>query len=189
MKKVKNEKLFVKIYKETSLNDELFEPSDLGRLQFYEHQSFGKIPEEPDSYYSILVSGKNSFDFLTKEYLDLYRTSYFNLYKIGILSLYELKNLIPKNDFEKVNITLKNGKKMYEEIEDQWWGLYSLWLDWEGKRWILPYLLNWWKKETGYNLPLWIKKEKIQEEQSHYFNKKNQKKSLISKNNCGRLIY
>ena len=91
MKKVKNEKLFVEMYKEDSLNNELFEQSNLGRLQFYEHQSFGKIPEEPDLYYSILVSGKKSFDFLTKEYLDLYRTSYFNLYKNGILSLCELK--------------------------------------------------------------------------------------------------
>ena len=71
MEKIKNEKLFVEMYKEFSLNNELFEQSDLGRLQFYEHQSFGKIPKEPDSYYSILVSGKKSFDFLTKEYLDL----------------------------------------------------------------------------------------------------------------------
>jgi len=41
----------------------------------------------------------------------------------------------------------------------EWWGLYSLWLDWKGKRWVLPYLLKWWKKETRTDLPDWIDKE------------------------------
>jgi hypothetical protein len=51
-------------------------------------------------------------------------------------------------------------KKMYTENNGTgWWGLYTLWLDWEGERWLLPHLLKWWKKETGRDLPHWIGQE------------------------------
>lgn len=39
---------------------------------------------------------------------------------------------------------------------DEWWGLILLWQDWKGKRWVLRYILGWWKKETGEDLPDWI---------------------------------
>ena len=42
---------------------------------------------------------------------------------------------------------------------ESWWNLYQLWLDWEGERWVLPYLLKWWKKETGMELPDWVSEE------------------------------
>lgn len=37
-----------------------------------------------------------------------------------------------------------------------WWGFYQLWLDWIGKRWILPLLCKWWPGE----LPVWLTEEK-----------------------------
>jgi hypothetical protein len=91
-------------------------PNDIGRQQFFEFQSFGKRPEQPDKYYEKLVKGKEKFDYIVSEYQKMYR----------------------------------NG---------EWWGLYQVWLDWKEERWLLPYLLSWWKKETGYDLPNWITKD------------------------------
>jgi hypothetical protein len=41
----------------------------------------------------------------------------------------------------------------------EWWGIFRLWLDWKGDRWMLPSLLKWHKEE----LPEWITKEDIDE--------------------------
>ena len=61
-------------------------------------------------------------------------------------------------------------RKAFLSGKGDWWGLLQLWMDWEGKRFILPYLLSWHKasylqdkvfiKEKGLlNLPVWIDKE------------------------------
>ena len=63
---------------------------------------------------------------------------------------------------------LRGGKRSFDlqcrelqllYLSGEWWGLNTLWHDWEGRRWVLPYLLGWWKKETGRNLPDWIDKD------------------------------
>jgi len=41
----------------------------------------------------------------------------------------------------------------------QFWGFHQLWLDWKGHRWILPFILKWYKKESGEDLPDWLGKE------------------------------
>ena len=41
---------------------------------------------------------------------------------------------------------------MYKKGE--WPGFYSLWLDWEGKRWMLKYICKW---HNG--IPKWIDKD------------------------------
>ena len=91
-------------------------PTELGRQQFYEFQSLGKRPEQPDLYFKKLVEGKEKFDYIVSEYHKMYR-------------------------------------------KGEWWGLYQLWMDWKEERWLLPYLLSWWKKETGNDLPDWITKD------------------------------
>jgi len=60
---------------------------------------------------------------------------------------------------------LKQGKHQFDllvrelqqsyEKEIHWGGFYSLWLDWEGDRWLLPHLCKWYKGE----LPDWLDKE------------------------------
>lgn len=44
--------------------------------------------------------------------------------------------------------------KMWRKRE--WWGWYLLWEDWEGKRWLLPYLTKWYPEETGKKIPKWV---------------------------------
>lgn len=66
--KVKNERIFVQ------LSVECCEPTRKGREQFFRMQSFGEEPETPDNYYLHLMGGKGKFDFLTKEYLNNYRS-------------------------------------------------------------------------------------------------------------------
>lgn len=46
---------------------------------------------------------------------------------------------------------------MYEKSE--FWGIYILWQDWKGNRWMLPSFLKWYKSE----LPSWITDEEIDE--------------------------
>lgn len=38
-------------------------------------------------------------------------------------------------------------------------GFYGLWMDWEGHRWMLPYICKWYKKESGEDLPDWLGEE------------------------------
>jgi len=92
------------------------EPTELGKQQFFDDQSRGIKPNEPDQYYKVLSYGKTQFDLLSREH--------YLLYKSG-----------------------------------EWWGLYQLWQDWEGERWVLPHLLKWYKKVTKKDLPKWVSKE------------------------------
>lgn len=66
--KIKNEKLFLKF---SQVNAEV---SEKGRKQFFEHQSYGEKPKDPDPYYLRLSNGKKWFDFQIQEYLTLYDT-------------------------------------------------------------------------------------------------------------------
>ena len=42
--------------------------------------------------------------------------------------------------------------QMYKQGE--WWGWYQLWSDWEGERWVIPYLCRWHR-----NIPKWVSQE------------------------------
>lgn len=106
MKNIKNEKLFVRF------SGYPHEKTQTGRQQFFDSQSFGIFPTDPDPYYICLTEGKKQFDMQCSEL-----------------------------------------RKMYLG-QTEWWGLYQLWLDWEGERWVLPYLCKWHS-----NLPDWIDKE------------------------------
>lgn len=43
-------------------------PTNLGRKQFFEEQSYGIKPDNPDMYYQKLNRGKWGFDFIHEEY-------------------------------------------------------------------------------------------------------------------------
>jgi hypothetical protein len=83
-------------------------PSDEGRLQFFEYESFGKTPVEPDPYFLCLQEGKKWFSVQQEEV----RRSY---------------------------------------LSWEWWGWYQYWVDWEGERWVLKYLMSWHP-----NPPAWL---------------------------------
>lgn len=68
--KIKNEDIFE--YFASKMLDNLPEKNSIGRQQFFDNQSLGKIPESPDPYYLALVRGKREFDFLTSEYRNMY---------------------------------------------------------------------------------------------------------------------
>lgn len=65
--KIKNENIFLFFSKKINA-----EPTNTGKKQFYEHQSFGTKPEEPDQYYKKLMHGKRMFDLQLQEYKKLY---------------------------------------------------------------------------------------------------------------------
>jgi hypothetical protein len=88
----------------------------LGRQQFFDNQTTGKVPEISDKYYELLIEGKSKFDLLCREYHQLY-------------------------------------------VKKEWWGFYQLWKDWEGHRWLLPFLCKWYKTETDRELPIWLTKD------------------------------
>jgi len=44
----------------------------LGRKQFFENQTSGKVPDNPDKYYTTLIEGKLKLDLLCREYHQLY---------------------------------------------------------------------------------------------------------------------
>lgn len=46
-------------------------------------------------------------------------------------------------------------QQMY--VNGEFWGFYTLWIDWKGNRWILPYLCKWYYGE----LPEWLTNEEI----------------------------
>lgn len=65
--KIKNEKLFVIFSRLSS------ESTEEGRKQFYENQSHGVCPTEPDSYYLCLIDGKEVFDMQCSELQQMYQ--------------------------------------------------------------------------------------------------------------------
>jgi len=68
------------------------------------------------------------------------------------------------NKLDPYFFVLKHGKHQFDLITSEyeqryengldWDGLYQLWMDWEGDRWLLRHVLKWMK-----NLPDWIDKE------------------------------
>lgn len=48
------------------------EPNDLGRQQFFDYQTKGIKPENPDKYYEKLKDGKKWFDWQVSEYHQSY---------------------------------------------------------------------------------------------------------------------
>lgn len=65
-------------------------------------------------------------------------------------------------------LILSHGKRQFDWLTSEyqrmyflreWWGFLTLWKDWEGNRWILPYLCKWHP-----NPPEWIDKEITREE-------------------------
>jgi hypothetical protein len=67
-RKIKNEQIFnefSQIFKD-------IEASDKGRTQFFNQQSYGIFPENPDDYYLKLLDGKKWFDWQIQEYISLY---------------------------------------------------------------------------------------------------------------------
>lgn len=63
-------------------------------------------------------------------------------------------------------IRLDDGRRWFDLQQSQyrelyysgeWWGWYTIWLDWEGKRWVLPHLFRWCDF-----MPSWVSKEKIE---------------------------
>lgn len=60
--KIKNEKVY-----QHFMSDKIL-PTEEGRSQFFNEQSEGIKPLEPDAYYRSLSRGKTSFDFLVSEY-------------------------------------------------------------------------------------------------------------------------
>lgn len=63
---------------------------------------------------------------------------------------------------------LVSGKKAFDFLTSEyrtmylmgeWWGFLLLWKDWEGERWVLPFLCSWYPSLTGRPLPMWLGKE------------------------------
>ena len=84
--KIKNEDIFIHFGKSHYLDNskEIPEITELGREQFFNHQSSGIVPNNPDEYYNFLIIGKWGFDFICSE---LYK-SYFNGEWFGWLQLW-----------------------------------------------------------------------------------------------------
>jgi len=64
--KIKKEALFCNFAIVTA------EPNDKGREQFFERQTYGVEPENPDPYYIMLTEGQKWFDWQVQEYVKLY---------------------------------------------------------------------------------------------------------------------
>lgn len=92
------------------------EPTELGRKQFYDHETHGRKPENPDPFYERLQDGKGWFNVQQSEIRGKYLT-------------------------------------------DDWWGWYTYWIDWKGKRWVLKHLFSWCQ-----NVPDWLFREDIDDE-------------------------
>ena len=127
-RKIKNEKIFIVFYQHNYIwKDVEVVPSEEGRKQFYENQSFGKYKthsKDLDPYFFVLFYGKRDFDLLVRGYQQAY------------------------------------------EKRTEWYGLYQLWLDWKGDRWILPQLLKWYPFE----LPKWVTREDLKEDEIEELN-------------------
>ena len=63
-------------------------------------------------------------------------------------------------------IRLCRGKQEFDRLSSEyyqmfcngdWWGFYTLWLDWEGDRWIIPHLCQWYR-----GIPAWVTEEDYQ---------------------------
>ena len=101
---------------------------------------FEKIKIEPNDigrlqFYKNQTEGKFKLDQYGKSELD----DYFFVLKYG------------KHQFD---LLCREYQQMHKKGE--WWGLYDIWIDWEGDRWLLPYLLKWHN-----DLPDWIDKEDL----------------------------
>lgn len=66
--KNKNERIFKK-FSQINVN---VEPTEIGREQFFNQQSFGIHPKDPDPYFIRLLNGKKWFDWQIQEYMSLY---------------------------------------------------------------------------------------------------------------------
>lgn len=64
--KIKNEKLFLHFTRFPA------EQTEEGRKQFFDNQSHGITPDEPDPYYLCLTDGKFRFDIQCSEYHHMY---------------------------------------------------------------------------------------------------------------------
>ena len=53
---------------------------------------------------------------------------------------------------EQFDLLCSELQQMYKKGE--WWGWYQLWVDWEGERWVIPYICKWHK-----NIPEWVSEE------------------------------
>lgn len=104
---------FEEIYLKFSGGDE--KPSDLGRQQFFEFESFGKYPEQPDPYFLRLSRGKKWMDWQRNEL---------------------------RRSWKKSMGLLKDGE---EKPSTDWSGWYQLRQDWLGELDILKLLFNWHK--------------------------------------------
>ena len=81
-----------------------------------------------------VIGRKQFFEYETNGKTPEYPSDYYNLLRQG-------KKLF--------NLLSTEYKQMYETGE--WWGLYQLHIDWTGERYLLKYLLKWYK-----NLPEWV---------------------------------
>ena len=89
---------------------------------------------------------------------------------------YYLKLVDGKRTFD---FLFSEYRKMY--MSGHWWGFHLLWLDWEGKRWVLPHLCGWYPKLVGRELPVWLGKEVSEEERSQMNINENLKKAGLSR--------
>ena len=113
-------------------------PNEVGRKQFYDYQTFGAYKHSVHGQpYKVIINGQHS---------EIILDDYFFVLQKGK---------------EMFDFLTSEYKKMYDNGE--WWGFYRLWIDWKGNRWLLPYLLSWFSKHTGRELPVWIDKEEPEE--------------------------
>jgi hypothetical protein len=73
--KIKNEKIFVRFADKDDRMGGSFrdvQPSEIGRMQFFDLQSKGIKPSDPDPYFNKLMVGKTGFDFICSEYRKMY---------------------------------------------------------------------------------------------------------------------
>lgn len=54
--------------------DKEVEPTEIGRQQFYEWETYGTIPKEPDGFCQCLMEGKKSFNILVESIRETYLT-------------------------------------------------------------------------------------------------------------------
>lgn len=69
---------------------------------------------------------------------------------------HQSQGIYPENP-DPYFFVLEGGKKEFDwltrelqqsyQSQSHWWGLFALWEDWKGERWILKHLLRWWPKE------------------------------------------
>jgi hypothetical protein len=145
------ERLFVRFYELGVLDDmpnaepPKWESSEVGREQFVAHQSRGVVPGTPDPYYKVLTGGKWTFDLLCREL----EQQYVRDCTIDI-------QWCRKYPGRPVGSATKaEARGCWRSYGCRWFGIYALWEDWKGDRWVLPHLLKWYKRVTGFTPPGW----------------------------------